>query len=341
MKDNKIQIQFKNYDKLLKLLKAEMSMGNIKAQEAYLKERVLSYWKMGEIIVNHLLENKRGSYGDEILKRLSEDLKINKRVLHRVTKFYIVYPDIKNNINLAWSHYLALCKIKDEDFRKALEKKAIIEKWSVRMLEEKIKEGKDEKKIINKNKKLKLSRGKLYTYKLKKVDFLKGKYLLDCGFKVYKEISKKLIKFREEEIIIRIECNKRKEPFEWIPHQVRNDTKKDLYCYKARVEKFIDGDTLWLYVDCGFGIWLKEKVRLRGINTEDKNMVKGAKAKRFVEKKLKKLDIVAIKVHYRDKYDRFLVDLFYLPKEKDGSKVLAKGKCINQELLDEGLAVFS
>ena len=47
---------------------------------------------------------------------------------------------------------------------------------------------------------------------------------------------------------------------------------------------------------------------------------------------------VVLKSHGRDKYDRYLMDLFYLRDEDDPLAVLDKGIFLNQRLLDEGLA---
>ncbi|OGG49508.1 MAG: hypothetical protein A3F84_08580 [Candidatus Handelsmanbacteria bacterium RIFCSPLOWO2_12_FULL_64_10] len=40
-----------------------------------------------------------------------------------------------------------------------------------------------------------------------------------------------------------------------------------------------------------------------------------------------------------DKYDRYLSDVFYLPGGIDPQDVLQKGIFLNQQLLDQGLAV--
>ena len=43
-----------------------------------------------------------------------------------------------------------------------------------------------------------------------------------------------------------------------------------MYEYKARVVKVIDGDTVDVDIDLGFGIWIKdERVRIMGIDTPE------------------------------------------------------------------------
>jgi endonuclease YncB( thermonuclease family) len=50
------------------------------------------------------------------------------------------------------------------------------------------------------------------------------------------------------------------------------------------------------------------------------------------------LPFIIIKSHGRDKYGRYLADIFYLKGEKDPQAVLNKGIFLNQQLLDENLA---
>ena len=111
-----------------------------------------------------------------------------------------------------------------------------------------------------------------------------------------------------------------------------------LYTYKVYIKKIIDGDILWVIIDCGFKIWAKQKIRLRGINAPSIETQKGIESFRFVCKTLKNLPFIIIKSHGRDKYDRYLKDLFYLKGEDDPLAVSEKGLFLNQVLLDEGLA---
>ncbi len=91
----------------------------------------------------------------------------------------------------------------------------------------------------------------------------------------------------------------------------------------------IDGDTVVLYVDLGFKTYSRQKLRLRGIDTPELPTAEGIKAKTFVEEILKKTKMITIKTYRKDKYDRYLADIFV------GSKEMF----LNQKLLDEKLAV--
>jgi hypothetical protein len=49
-------------------------------------------------------------------------------------------------------------------------------------------------------------------------------------------------------------------------------------------------------------------------------------------------DFIAIKTYYRDKFDRYLVDVFYKAGETSLLSVIDEGRFLNQALLDEGWA---
>jgi len=100
----------------------------------------------------------------------------------------------------------------------------------------------------------------------------------------------------------------------------------------------IDGDTLWLDIDCGFGVWTKQKVRLRGIDTPELKTAEGIRARDFVVEALKGVPFVAVTTTKPDKYDRYLADVFYLPKEEDPGVILSNGVFLNRALHGAGLA---
>lgn len=63
-------------------------------------------------------------------------------------------------------------------------------------------------------------------------------------------------------------------------------TRPDPYCYPARVVRVIDGDTLDVRLDLGFGIARETRVRLLGINCPEvhgASKTAGLAAKAFVE----------------------------------------------------------
>jgi endonuclease YncB( thermonuclease family) len=116
---------------------------------------------------------------------------------------------------------------------------------------------------------------------------------------------------------------------------------KTMYLYSAIVDRVIDGDTLLLRVDLGFEVWINQRIRLRGIDCPEVSTPEGQKAKEFVENRLKNCFIVVIQTFKKiDVHGRYVCDLFYLEDETDKELIAEEGAFLNQELLDEGLAVL-
>lgn len=110
------------------------------------------------------------------------------------------------------------------------------------------------------------------------------------------------------------------------------------YVYKALVERIVDGDTLILRVDLGFQVWKEQRIRLAKIDCPPIDERKGYEAFEFVRDQLAQVSFVVVRTHKVDIYGRFVADLFYSFSEKDAAKVFEKGRYLNQELLDKGLA---
>jgi micrococcal nuclease len=135
-----------------------------------------------------------------------------------------------------------------------------------------------------------------------------------------------------------------------------------MYQYRFNFTKVIDGDTVDGIIDLGFGISLKERVRLHGIDAPEirlqrsiKNMEdrvaekeKGLKAKSrlkelltFGSKQPEGL-IIETFLDKKGKYGRVLGDIKYvyardLHNFKDGSQPWVGYKSLSKQLLEEGL----
>ena len=88
--------------------------------------------------------------------------------------------------------------------------------------------------------------------------------------------------------------------------------------YYAEVLRVLDGDTIDVLINVGFNIFLKDRIRLYGVNTPEtrtkdlKEKAEGMKAKQFVVSALlhnKKIKIRTIK---KGKYGRYLA-MVYIP----------------------------
>jgi endonuclease YncB( thermonuclease family) len=117
-----------------------------------------------------------------------------------------------------------------------------------------------------------------------------------------------------------------------------------MFQYKARVERIVDGDTLWIDVDLGFFLRQKMHLRLWRVNTPEirgAERVEGLRAKQYVADTLPPSSTVVVKTYKIEKYGRFLADVYYLPGCEDSDEILTQGIHLNQELLDKGLATLA
>ncbi len=325
------------YTKLLNQLKSIFIEGMQRIEE----EKVKTYWRTGQLISSYLLENKeRADYGDNLFDKFSGDLEIERSTLQRTVQFYRAYPILGARRELTWMHYRKLITVEDENKREIFAERAVKKGWGYRELEEAIRL--DRLKIEELDGKLKqasdkliCTRSRLFTYQILEPNYIHSveeHLAVDLGFKFLIHSEVKGIKLKAGELVESVKLDNSYK----FKH---SDAKpKELYTYKALVEKAVDADTIWLNIDVGFSCWSRQKVRLRGIDAPEISTAKGQEAKKFVEARLKQVSFVIVKTYKSDKYDRYLSDIFYLSKEQDLQIVFAEGTFLNQELLDRGLA---
>ncbi len=105
-----------------------------------------------------------------------------------------------------------------------------------------------------------------------------------------------------------------------------------MYEYKCKIVRVVDGDTVDVDIDLGFGVWMhKERVRLYGIDTpesrtrdlEEKKF--GLFAKRYVEEYLPVGTIQTLKTHKDGvgKYGRILGEFLVYDGDSDAQKSLS------------------
>ena len=106
------------------------------------------------------------------------------------------------------------------------------------------------------------------------------------------------------------------------------------YLYRGRVVKVVDGDTVDVDIDLGFGITRRERVRLAGVNTPElhskdageQEAARGAKA--FVVDWLAPLSEVFLRTEKeREKYGRYLAEV-----------LSPSGESLNILLVQSGMA---
>jgi predicted nuclease of restriction endonuclease-like (RecB) superfamily len=140
MKNEKQIIDTKGYQNLLQEVKGLLDSGLKKAYKAVDNIKVQTYWQVGERIVKEELKYKdRANYGEYLIKNLTEDLKIKKRLLYRSVQFYNTYPIVSAlQTQLSWYHYLELIRVDNEKERKFYEQKTIQNSWGYRELHKQI-----------------------------------------------------------------------------------------------------------------------------------------------------------------------------------------------------------
>jgi micrococcal nuclease len=101
-----------------------------------------------------------------------------------------------------------------------------------------------------------------------------------------------------------------------------------MYEYYTKIDKVVDGDTVDVFIDLGFSVWHKERIRLSGIDTAEKNTPLGKALKIYLASELEG-KIIKLQVSKPDKYGRYLGKI-YLTKNSTIS--------INDQLIKNGLA---
>jgi len=109
---------------------------------------------------------------------------------------------------------------------------------------------------------------------------------------------------------------------------------KQEYVFNAVVDRVVDGDTFDLVLDLGFGICVKERVRLFGFNAYESSLrdgqnqeekQKGIEAKNFCKKKLEGRKVVLHSQEFKKgKYGRILGTV-YLDGENFTNTLKKKG----------------
>lgn len=108
-----------------------------------------------------------------------------------------------------------------------------------------------------------------------------------------------------------------------------------MYEYKCVIVEVVDGDTIDVDIDLGFGVWIRgERIRLDGVDTPESRTSNpdekkfGLLAKHFVEEKLPVgKEAVLLSKQFRGKFGRILGD------------IKVDGKILTEELIANHLAV--
>ena len=113
------------------------------------------------------------------------------------------------------------------------------------------------------------------------------------------------------------------------------------YIYRGKLERVVDGDTIDALIDVGFDIWVKKRIRYKGIDTwESRTRDLAEKAKGLEAKARNKellMEISSKSGYFRlksfgvGKYGRVLGEIYIQDVNKNTI-------CINNQLINEGHA---
>ena len=118
------------------------------------------------------------------------------------------------------------------------------------------------------------------------------------------------------------------------------------YRYNVTVTRIVDGDTVDVDIDLGFGmVYKKQRVRMMGIDTPEsrtkdlEEKFYGKQSKYFLTNLLKDQK-VQLQSHDKGKFGRILGELFITVKENEDTRYeIANEKSVNQMMIDNYHAV--
>ncbi|MFT6258980.1 MAG: endonuclease YncB(thermonuclease family) [Rickettsiales bacterium] len=120
-----------------------------------------------------------------------------------------------------------------------------------------------------------------------------------------------------------------------------NRPSKANYLYKAKILDVVDGDTMVMNVDLGFGVNKEQRIRLAKIDAAEMKTIDGQKAAKYLRDLAMSLEFVIVRTNKIDIYGRYVGDIFY-PKVS-GSKqskieIFENGVYLNEKLVEENFA---
>lgn len=313
------------YKSLLNKIKTE-----IESSRRFMEQRrVLTYWSVGKLIEEFLAA---GAGGAGLHQRLADDLDIDQRTLYQAGQFFRAYPKLDADKPISWSHYRYLIMLPDAKSRREWERRIIREGLGVHDLRAGLQAERLELNVDPEpSTRLDVSRGLPYHYRLIRTAYVTGTtggIRVDCGFAICIEPPPSRRTLDNKRIVRSVKTE------EGYALRLSKVIAAKIFTYAACVERVVDGDTILVDIDCGFGIHTRQRLRLRGIDAPERNTDAGLRAKRFVEERLAACPRIVIRTHKSDKYDRYLADIFYQPRTVDPVLIARGGTYLNQELID-------
>lgn len=98
-----------------------------------------------------------------------------------------------------------------------------------------------------------------------------------------------------------------------------------MYEYRATLIRVVDGDTIDVDIDLGFGVHMQTRLRLAYINAPERGTPEGTAATNYVVKRLVEPFTVRTSKDAKEKYGRYLATVILPDGEVLNSTMLAKG----------------
>jgi len=117
-----------------------------------------------------------------------------------------------------------------------------------------------------------------------------------------------------------------------------------MYEYNVSIVKIVDGDTVDVDIDLGFGMsYKKQRVRMKGIDTPEsrtRDLVEkkfGKASKKHLKEMLSNAEMVTLVSHDKGKFGRILGDLYCW--DNVGHPAYETKFCANQKMIEDNHAV--
>ncbi len=342
-KEKNAVILHQDYKKILAEIQKLITQTQDNIVKNVTRQKVEMAWKIGKEISKNLPKTNQDAYGRSLMEGLERDIGISKAVLYKMSSFYKTYPKLpKDDSTLNWSHYRILSGIKKADERKYLENLVQQNGWNEVELQQEVKNSKPQPTPENKGskpatkkpqppKKILPARGKLFAYQIVKLVGAPD-FFFDCGFKIFEKVTSALP--REVKKINQIVAVEKKSEKYLVKKESAPPRK--LYAYKAYLERVVDGDTIRVNLDLGFGIFHHEILRLAKISAAELKTDEGKKSAKVLAEILKDVPFLVVKTFRTDIYGRYVADVFLGEVGVEAQEIADRGVYLNQLLLEKG-----
>jgi endonuclease YncB( thermonuclease family) len=348
------KIQEKNYQELVQELSALYESTLLMGVEAQRQHRVRTYWKMGRRMADAALGEKgRAQYGENVMERISADLTsrygkgFRARNAYYMRDFARAFSEETILPELNWNHYKALMSIPDAALREKMTALLEASPMPAKQFQSLVRDAlAGEKNSTGTGFDLKTlfvpRKGRPGIYRVRQDDFGRRRFFLDLGFNVVVPVTLRMMPpdVADGDMV----CVKEPPAFPdtagtestgasmtGVKFQQVSCGAGERYCYNGTLLRVVDGDTVIARVSLGFGVWVNERFRLRGVAAPELPTSRGEEAMTFARNLMPAGTAVKILTYHRDRYGRWVADVF------GGAR---RERLLNLEMVESGVARY-